>query len=188
MSSCYLFTANLITLLPLILCRTQPTLSTKQKRQLQEKLEYVQEVVKTKKVVCMCADRDALIRYQFAATLSLSKEICTGARSEKSWIFASLCDCFCWHEVDYFGILMVDSLPVEKAVWRLPTPERQRSRHGLVETHACRYPHCHEGLDDHFSKIPHQPPCSADLLVVNHPSSGAVNCKATLPIRWCYLC
>lgn len=116
MSSCYLFTANLITLLPLILCRTQPTLSTKQKRQLQEKLEYVQEVVKTKKVVCMCADRDALIRYQFAATLSLSKEICTGARSEKSWIFASLCDCFCWHEVDYFGILMVDSLPVEKAV------------------------------------------------------------------------
>uniref|UniRef100_A0A669F537 Si:ch211-11k18.4 n=1 Tax=Oreochromis niloticus TaxID=8128 RepID=A0A669F537_ORENI len=29
--------------------RTQPTLSTKQKRQLQEKLEYVQEVVKTKK-------------------------------------------------------------------------------------------------------------------------------------------
>lgn len=66
MSSCYLFTANLITLLPLILCRTQPTLSTKQKRQLQEKLEYVQEVVKTKKVVCMCADRDALIRYQFA--------------------------------------------------------------------------------------------------------------------------
>lgn len=123
-------------------------------------------------------------------TLSLSKEICTGARTEKSWIFASLheCDCFCWHEVDYFGILMVDSLPVEKAVWRLPTPERQRSRHGLVETHARRYPHCHEGLDDHFSKIPHQPPCSADLLVVNHPSSGAVNCKATLPIRWCYLC
>uniref|UniRef100_A0A669BR53 Si:ch211-11k18.4 n=1 Tax=Oreochromis niloticus TaxID=8128 RepID=A0A669BR53_ORENI len=60
------FTANLITLLPLILCRTQPTLSTKQKRQLQEKLEYVQEVVKTKKVVCMCGVKDALIRYQFA--------------------------------------------------------------------------------------------------------------------------
>ncbi|XP_056144111.1 uncharacterized protein si:ch211-11k18.4 isoform X2 [Lampris incognitus] len=30
-------------------CRTQPTLSGRQKRQLQEKLEYVQEVVKTKK-------------------------------------------------------------------------------------------------------------------------------------------
>jgi len=32
--------------------RTKPTLSGKQKRQLQEKLEYVQEVVKTKKVKC----------------------------------------------------------------------------------------------------------------------------------------
>uniref|UniRef100_A0A3B5PXB5 Si:ch211-11k18.4 n=2 Tax=Xiphophorus TaxID=8082 RepID=A0A3B5PXB5_XIPMA len=30
-------------------CRTRPTLSGKQKRQLQEKLEYIQEVVKTKK-------------------------------------------------------------------------------------------------------------------------------------------
>ncbi len=42
----------------LTLYRTQPTLSGKQKRQLQEKLEYVQEVVKTKKVlryVCVCA-------------------------------------------------------------------------------------------------------------------------------------
>uniref|UniRef100_A0A4W4DUF9 G domain-containing protein n=1 Tax=Electrophorus electricus TaxID=8005 RepID=A0A4W4DUF9_ELEEL len=44
------------------LCSTQYTLSGKQKRQLQEKLEYVQEVVKTQKVggahmferVCMC--------------------------------------------------------------------------------------------------------------------------------------
>lgn len=33
--------------------RTKPTLSGKQKRQLQEKLEYVQEVVKTKKVGCV---------------------------------------------------------------------------------------------------------------------------------------
>lgn len=32
--------------------RTKATLSGKQKRQLQEKLEYVQEVVKTKKVQC----------------------------------------------------------------------------------------------------------------------------------------
>lgn len=31
-------------------CRTRPTLSGKQKRQLQEKLKYIQEVVKTKKV------------------------------------------------------------------------------------------------------------------------------------------
>lgn len=34
-------------------CRTQLTLTGKQKRQLQEKLEYVQEVVKTKKVMWM---------------------------------------------------------------------------------------------------------------------------------------
>lgn len=36
---------------PCHLCRTRPTMSGKQKRQLQEKLEYVQEVVKTKKVL-----------------------------------------------------------------------------------------------------------------------------------------
>lgn len=34
------------------LFRTQATLSGKQKRQLQEKLEFVQEVVKSKKVTC----------------------------------------------------------------------------------------------------------------------------------------
>uniref|UniRef100_A0A7N8WKX8 Si:ch211-11k18.4 n=1 Tax=Mastacembelus armatus TaxID=205130 RepID=A0A7N8WKX8_9TELE len=44
-----LYVVNFLRSSPSILCRTQPTLSGKQKRQLQEKLEYVQEVVKTKK-------------------------------------------------------------------------------------------------------------------------------------------
>lgn len=52
-SASTLITQNLIEL-PSILCRTQPTLSGKQKRQLHEKLEYVQEVVKTKKVFHCC--------------------------------------------------------------------------------------------------------------------------------------
>lgn len=91
MSSCYLFTANLITLLPLILCRTQPTLSTKQKRQLQEKLEYVQEVVKTKKVVCMCADRDALIRYQFADRSNHTKPKQRNLYGCQNWKKLDLC-------------------------------------------------------------------------------------------------
>uniref|UniRef100_A0A668RNV8 Dynamin N-terminal domain-containing protein n=1 Tax=Oreochromis aureus TaxID=47969 RepID=A0A668RNV8_OREAU len=41
--------AGLVLLDFIFIHQTQPTLSTKQKRQLQEKLEYVQEVVKTKK-------------------------------------------------------------------------------------------------------------------------------------------
>lgn len=77
--------------------RTRSTLSGKQKRQLQEKLEYIQEVVKAKKVVCM-SDSEVV-------------------PSPNNW---RVFNCFV-------------SLLTEKALWRVSTPECQRSWHGLMK-------------------------------------------------------
>uniref|UniRef100_A0A8C8HZU4 G domain-containing protein n=1 Tax=Oncorhynchus tshawytscha TaxID=74940 RepID=A0A8C8HZU4_ONCTS len=49
-----IFLSFLLLILARFSFRSRPTLSGRQKRQLQEKLDYVQEVVKTKKVVCVC--------------------------------------------------------------------------------------------------------------------------------------
>lgn len=75
----------MIFLLLFIFCkhRTKPTLSGKQKRLLQDKLEYVQEVVKTKKVGCAFGLRaylktavdNSLMAYEVIAFVVLQKNL-----------------------------------------------------------------------------------------------------------------
>lgn len=61
---------GLMALSTLNLFRTQATLSGKQKRQLQTKLEFVQEVVKSKKVTCFWFRSDVGVKAQMAAWIN----------------------------------------------------------------------------------------------------------------------